>query len=167
MPDKLALKVSASAAISVVQAARDVFRKLRSKPSAAEAKILVEFVKRLDERRVFSAPYDAEVVESCIGSLASFKNTTEEYLAKLDHAGARAALGAILTSLRRFLDKWHGFSTRALGDPWEPPIFGHGRNEKRREFFEDLGHLRAEVLILVDLLRQLEPKVRRTNAHPE
>jgi hypothetical protein len=159
MPDKLAVKLSASAAISVVQAARDVFRKLRSKPSAAEAKILVEFAKRLNERRVFSAPYDAEIVESCLGSLGSFKDITEDYLAKLEHAGARAALGAILTSIRRFLDKWHGFSTRALGDPWEPPIFGHGRDAKRREFFEDLGHLRAEITILVDLLREIEPKI--------
>jgi hypothetical protein len=58
---------------------------------AAETKLLVEFARRLDERRVFSAPFDSEIVESCLYSLESFKATTEDYLAKLDHPGARAA----------------------------------------------------------------------------
>jgi hypothetical protein len=111
---------------------------------------------------VFYAPYNSEVVECCIASLSSFKSITEEYLAKIEHAGATAALGAILTSIRRFLDKWHGFTTRDLGDPWEPPPFRHrGRENSVREadFFQDLGQLRAEVRILLEFLIEIEPKV--------
>jgi len=153
--------VSMGTAISVVQAARDVFRRVRKQPTAAESKLLAEFARRLDERRVFSAPYNSEVVEACTASINSFKAITEDYLAKIEHPGARAALGAMLTSLRRFIDKWHGFSTR---DIWDRPFsFGspHHRHDGRSDaaFFEDLGDLRAEIRILCQLLLEIEPKV--------
>lgn len=154
-------KLSVGAAISVAQAARDVLRRVRKKPTAAEAKLLIEFARRLDERRVFSAPFDAEIVESCLSSLDSFKAITEDYLAKIEHPGARAALGAMLTSLRRFIDKWHGFTTRRIWDgpfPFDAPRF---REERRTgaEFFQDLGSVRAEIRLLVELLVDIEPKV--------
>jgi hypothetical protein len=154
-------KVSVGAAISVAQAARDVLRRVRKKPTAAEAKLLVEFARRLDERRVFSARFDSEIVECCLSSLDSFKSITEDYLAKLEHPGARAALGAMLTSLRRFIDTWHGFATRRIWDgpfPFDRPRF---RDEGRTgaDFFQDLGSLRAEIRLLIDLLVDIEPKV--------
>ena len=80
----------------------------------------------------------------------------------MEHAGAQAALGAVLTSIRRFLDKWHGFTPRDLGAPWEPPpLRRHDRERSAREadFFQDLGQLRAEARILVELLTEVEPKV--------
>lgn len=161
MPAKLALpKLSVGAAISVAQAARDIFRLVRKKPTAIEAKLLVEFARRLDERRVFSAPYDVEVVEVCLASLSSFKAIVEDYLAKLDHPGTRAGLGAMLTSLRRFLDKWHGVTTRQFWDGSPFPSPRH-RDEKRTEmeFFKDLGDLRADIRILLQFLVEIEPKV--------
>ncbi len=154
-------RLTVGAAISVAQAARDVFRRVRKKPTAVEAKLLVEFARRLDERRVFSAPYNAEIVEACLASLDSFKTITEDYLAKLDHPGARAALGAMLTSLRRFIDKWYGFTTSRFWDgPFQFPSPRH-REDKRTEmeFFQDLGDLAAEIRVLLQFLLELEHKV--------
>lgn len=110
---------------------------------------------------MFSAPFDAEIVESCLGSLDSFKAITQDYLAKLEHPGARAALGAMLTSLRRFVDTWHGFTTRRIWDrpfSFDSPRF---REERRTgaEFFQDLGSLRSDFRLLVELLVDIEPKI--------
>lgn len=111
---------------------------------------------------MFYAPYNSEVVEACIGSLSSFKSITEDYLAKLEHPGAQAALGAILASTRRFLDKWHGFTTRDLGEHWEPfspRHHGRDRSACEADFIQDLGQLRAGVRILVLFPVEIEPKV--------
>ena len=73
MPEKLAIKISASGAASVFQTIRGALRKMHHKPSLAEAALLVEFAKHIDERRVFSAPYTVEVVQCCVESLSSFR----------------------------------------------------------------------------------------------
>jgi hypothetical protein len=127
----------------------------RGKPSSGERAALVEFSKFLDERRVFFADYQAEVIVACVYSLGQIKTQTEATLAKLEHPAARALIGAILDRVRLSLDRWHGFDptgrydTRLLARP-------HHETEAQQlaTFFEDLGDLRRCVLTLMETLQE-------------
>jgi hypothetical protein len=85
--------------------------------------------------------------------LAQVKEYTDEALGELEHSGARAALGAILDVLRKFLDEWHG--RRPLPDAFE--WRSRGRDDELSAFYEDLGELRGNMRILVELITALEP----------
>jgi hypothetical protein len=128
-----------------------------------DRELIVKYCRRLDERRVFSAPFSGEVVEVCVGSLSDVKDFTDETLAEVDHAGARAALGAIIDQIRCFLDSWGGFKTARID--WDFYPRRHDPLTDRRlggqqlaDFFQDLGELRSKMRLLVSILVELAPK---------
>jgi len=102
--------------LKLAPAVQSGLRRWKGRPTVAERALLAEWARRLDERRVFFADYDIEVVESCLASLEHVRTFTDETLAKVEHAGARAVLGAILDLVRQIGDKWHGFQTPRFGD---------------------------------------------------
>lgn len=145
----------------IVKLAREAFRSFAQRPTSAEAQVLVEYARRLDERRAFFVTYNVEVVEACIPSIDQVRAFTDEYLAKLAHPGARAALGAILDATRGFLDRW---KSRHTPSHWE---MRGGDGQELARFFEDLGELRTVVRLMLSSLRELEPKVSAPNLLPE
>ena len=150
-----------AAALKVVLAglkvAPSVYSRLqawRGKPTDDERKLLVRYARRLNERRVFSAPFNVEVVESCVASLSTTAEFTDETLAALDHPGARAVVASVLDLVRRFLDRWGSYSTPR--HRWLDP-FGQRDLDEFPEFFKDLGELRGNVRLLVAILAEFEP----------
>jgi len=124
--------------------------------STEDQERLVQYCRLVDNRRVFSAPFNVEVVESCVASLVDVKRYTEEALSKLEHGTAQACLGGILDHTRTFIDKWHGYR----GQRHWGPFPGHGSGgpgEDDRAFFQDLGELRGRMKILIGLLTELAP----------
>ena len=83
------------------------------------------------------------------------KELTEETMAGLKHTAAEAILGAILDTLRSFLDKWYGHHTPPLGWDWRAE--GNGR-EKLPDFFKDLGELRSRMRTFIGMLTEFDPK---------
>ena len=156
--------------LPLVPTLRDEVTKRRGGLSKSDKSRLAKYVQRLNERRVFYVHYDVEVVVSCLGSLRSAKDFTEETLADVEHPSAKAALGVILDAIRKFLDKWSDFSSR---HPWDDfdrfhPYRGPDHNDARSfpHFFEDLGELRANVTLMVSLLHDLDPKIEAPNLQP-
>lgn len=156
MPEPNAIAIKAVLKlISVSPAVYEKLKEWKGKPTKAEREILVKYCRRIDERRVFRAPFHAEVLEACVNSLSQVKEYTDATLAELEHAGARATLGAILDVTRTFLDKWHGRRTPRMG--WMPG-FHRDEGDSANEFFEDLGELRGKMKVLVGILSELEPR---------
>lgn len=149
----------------LIDGASKTARKVTGKPSSDDKRRLLEYVRLLDERRVFYADYNSEVAECCLASLSSFKDRTEEVLSKVEHPGARAALGAILDALRQFLDKWAGFHTPHGHWGWDFPRAAGDYASRRglAGFFEDLGELRGVMKLLVVSLQVLHPKIEAPN----
>jgi hypothetical protein len=142
--------------LRVAKALHEGVQDWRGRPTKTERERLVEYCRRLDERRVFSAPFYDEVEISCIGSLEQIKDFTDEALSKMKHPAARAALGAILDQVRRFLDTWRNPRQRrpfALHGHWHD----RGDGQQRMEFFQDLGELRANMKLLVGIVAELAP----------
>jgi hypothetical protein len=139
--------------MSIAPSAYQKLNEWRGKPSKKEREALKRYCRRLDERRVFSAPFNSEVVECCVASVSQVKEYTDETLANLDHPATRAVLGAIMDVLRGFLDEWHG--RRTPPDPFGWASRG-GRNEIGA-FYEDLGELRSKMKMLIGLISELEP----------
>jgi hypothetical protein len=136
-------------------------------PTKRDRDAIVKYCRRLDERRVFSHPYNSEVVELCIASLSQVKDFTDETLAEVEHPGARAALGAMIDQSRRFLDVWGRFKTARVDWDFHPR---HSMHDDRllvagqlAAFFQDLGELRSNVRLLVSILVQLAPKAAAPN----
>jgi hypothetical protein len=143
--------------LSALKVAPPVYEQIqvwRGKPKKAERELLVRYLRRLDERRVFSAPFNVEVVELCIGSLRDVIRITDDALADLAHPAARAIVGSVLDCTRQFLDDWGAFQTPRR---WEMPRSARD-DEEFPEFFKDLGELRGRVKILVAMLTELEPR---------
>jgi hypothetical protein len=137
-------------------------------PTKQDRERIVNYVRRLEERRVFSAHFNSEVVEVCIGSLSQVKDFTDETLAQVDHPGARAALGAIIDQVRLFLDAWSRFKTARID--WDdyprrpdPFVERNLRGGQLAAFFQDLGELRSKMRLLVSILIQLAPKAAAPN----
>jgi hypothetical protein len=167
----MVLTISAvGAALSILFRVMNVAPKLRArlakykgKPTDDDRKILVQFARVINERRVFHASFHMEVVEACLGSLGYVKDETEKVIASISHPAAEAVLGAFLDDLRAFLDKWHGKSTprtlhldgrpRSQDDPWRD------READLPAFFSDLGQLRERANVWFGALKQVEPKV--------
>jgi hypothetical protein len=129
-------------------------RQWRGGPSSEDSARLVRYCRRLDERRVFSAPYNSEVEEMCVASLEQVKSYTDEALSELDHPLAQAAVGAIFDELRGFIQKWHG---HRAGRRWPPHHWSRDHGEQERDFFQDLGELRGRMRIFVGMLTELVP----------
>lgn len=148
--------------LKIAPAVQTGVRKWKGRPTEAERAHLVAWARRLDERRVFFADYNIEVVEACLASLDHVRQFTDEVLAEIEHPGARAMLGGILDSVRQFHDKWHGFRTPNHFDHWRPRPHrdGHGEDGDLANFFEDLGELRGRVRLLVGALCEIEPDVK-------
>ena len=154
--------------IKAVPTVRDHLRKAMGKPSQIESECLIQYVRRLDERRVLYHPYNVEVIECCVSSLDEARRFTDETLAKVESPGARAALGAILDRVRAFLDRWHG--ARTPRDWWS-----HGGLHREAisggdgldEFFQDLGELRGTMTAMLELLKLVEPRIKAPNLLPE
>jgi hypothetical protein len=119
------------------------------KPSDEDRAILIEYCKHLNERRVFFAPYHAEVAGACRWSLDEVRKLTYDAASKLKHEAATAFLHAILDHLRAFLDRW--------GSGPEP------RDQDLVRFCMDLGSLRTAVRGYVALIGDLEPKAKAPN----
>jgi hypothetical protein len=134
---------------------RKMVRATKRQPTREEAEILVAYARRLNERRVFFAPFNVEVVECCIGSLEEVRRFTDEALSKLKHPYARATVAAILEDVRHFLDRWRAFRTPR--DPWRHRMHGDGEEAELAEFFKDLGELRIKVRMWCEMLVQIEP----------
>lgn len=117
------MEIGVGDGLTLASVLRDVVRTLTDKPSVADSKLLVEYVRRLDGRRVFYAPWNSEVVELVLGSLREVKNWTEEVSAKLDHQASRILVAFMLDKMRAFLDKWHAFRTPPWG--FDEPGFRH------------------------------------------
>lgn len=130
------------------------YEEWQGKPTAKDRDLIVEYCRRLDERRVFSEAHQSEVVEACLASLDEVRAFTDEVLARARHPVAQAAMGAVLDEVRKFLDKWI---------PRRSPRLNHrlrefpGR-EPSHEFFQDLGELRVKMRIYVGMLTDLVPK---------
>jgi hypothetical protein len=102
-----------------------------------------------------------------VGSLSGVKELTEETLAEVHHPAAEAVLGAILDTLRSFLDKWNGARTPSWewdrpwptrGDYGDWSTHGRAREASLPEFFKDLGELRSRIRTFVGMLTDLESK---------
>jgi hypothetical protein len=147
---KLALKV-----LGVAPRLYEHVKVWKGGPTKEDSERLVRYCRRLDERRVFSAPYHMELAQSCVGSISEVRQYTDEALADIKHPVARAAIGAILDEVRRFEDKWHGYQSSA---DWHPHRFG-GRFERTsdRDFFQDLGGLRDKMKVFVGMITELVP----------
>lgn len=149
-----------------LKAGRGTFDTLTRAPSAADKKKIIEYVRFLDQRGVFSKPYDVEVFESCLGSLSSFKDESERVLVSIQHPIAVSAIEQIIHDVRAFLDKWQiAARWRAVGDFGRFPDFdgGAGRNRfghasSEAQFFSDLGELRGAVRGAVQVLGMVVPK---------
>jgi hypothetical protein len=118
------------------------------KPSDGDRRVIREYCKHLNERRVFFAPYHREAAGACRYSLEEVRRLTYEASAKVEHPGATAFLHSILDHVRKFLDAWSG--------P-EP------QDEALVRFCMDLGTLRTSVRAYVALLQTLEPKAKAPN----
>lgn len=143
--------------LSAMKVAPAIYNKIqawRGRPSSNDRKVLVAYADRLNERRVLSAPFNIEVVESCVSSLDRVAVFTEETLASLEHQGAKAIVASILDAIRTFLDRWASFRTPRA---WMRPELGRDQ-EEFPEFFKDLGELRGRVKILFGAMQLLEPK---------
>lgn len=86
--------------LKLAPAVQSGLRRWKGRPTVAERALLAAWARRLDERRVFYRDYDSEVVEAWLGSLEHVRDFTDETLGKVEHAGARAMLGAILDVVR-------------------------------------------------------------------
>jgi hypothetical protein len=129
------------------------------KLGAEDRKRLVAYCRRIDERRVFSTDYGSEVVECCVSSLSQVKEFTDATLAEVEHPAAQAVLGAILDSVRAFLDRWGAYHTPRFGwDRPRPP--GLRDADEMPEFFADLGELRSKMGLYVGMLTVMEPKAK-------
>ncbi len=148
-----------SFAFKLIGAAPKLYAKVqtwRGSPSKEDRARLIAYCRRLDERRVFSAPFDDEVEDVCVASLNQVKEFTDEALADIEHPAARAAVGAILDEVRKFLDKWHGYrGPRSFGlhprHPWRD------QDVRSPDFFQDLGELRGKMKLLVGMLTEMVP----------
>jgi hypothetical protein len=129
----------------------------RGQPSKEDRERLVRYCRRLDERRVFSAPFNVEVEEICISSLRQVKDYTDEALAELEHPTARAAVGAILDETRKFLDTWHDYRGPRRWVPEHRWGAHEHEGDRQRDFFQDLGELRGKMKVLVGMLTELAP----------
>lgn len=142
-------------------------RSWKRRPTLAERDLLLEHANRLDARRVFSAPFHAEVVEACVASLDEVRRFTDETVAKLKHPGARVMLEAIREDIRSFLDKWHRARTPRHFDL----DFGRREGSDAAEFFKDLGTLRERVQTWRSILASIEPGLaeaaERGEEHPQ
>ena len=147
--------------LALARAVPEVHAKLKKQPTSDERKLLKAYCKRLDERRVFSVPFNSEVEDCCIASLSQVSLFTEELLSKLEHPEASAAVGLILTGVKDFLDKWHGFRGPDRGFPRHRfrDFDGGIEGEQQRQFFEDLGALRVHMNGCVEILAMLDPKL--------
>lgn len=130
----------------------------RGQPSREDRERLLRYCRRLDERRVFSAPFNQEVDAACLASLEQVKSYTDEALSEVEHPAAQAAVGAILDEVRGFIDKWHGF--RLHHRHWDMPPFGPRGSDGMKDFFQDLGELRGKMRIFVGILTALVPEAR-------
>ena len=126
--------------------------KTSGKPNAKDRKKLIEFCELLDQRRVFYAPFNVEVVEVCLGSLRMVQDETTKRIAELEHPGARAMLEAVQDHLRVFVDRWAGFRTPHRGE--------HDHDGRLAEFFRDLGVLRERVRLCTEGIAIIEPKAK-------
>ena len=70
-------------ALSALKVAPRVYEKVqvwKGKPTKKDRERLRKYARRLDERRVFSARFDVEVVEACVVSVSSVAEFTDEVL---------------------------------------------------------------------------------------
>lgn len=127
------------------------------RPGASDRKKLVEFCELLEQRRVFHADFNSEVVELCLGSLRMVQDETTKRIAELEHPGARAMLEAVQDHLRVFMDRWTMFRTPHR---WS-------RDHELTEFFRDLGVLRERVRICTEGIALMAPnaKVLKSDEH--
>jgi hypothetical protein len=127
--------------------------KIQAQPGAADRKRLVEFCELLNQRRVFYANYNSEVVELCTGSLKMLQDETTKRIAALEHPGARAMLEAVQDHLRVFIDRRGDFR------------LGHrGPGPELTEFFLDLGTLRERVRICTEGIALMAPNANALKA---
>jgi hypothetical protein len=124
--------------------------------SVVDQQLVKEFVGRLDERRVFHAPYHAERVELVVGSLRRVVEDSHQTLASLSHGPSKAAAGVILDQTRKFLDRWGDART-----PTQRGKFPAWFDEETSRFFEDLGELRGQIRFAVEFLQEFaDPQLR-------
>ena len=160
-------RISVGTGLSLLGLVRKAMRKVQGKPTEAESATVEALVRKLDERRVFSAPYNSEVAEVCVYSLREVKKATDEVLASIEHEGLRASVGGILDAVRAFLDCWP--------NPKDIQTGGHGRRmrwsgepgDSEAEFFKDLGTLRAVVVSMIECAAVHAPKVRAPTLLPK
>jgi len=127
--------------------------------SDADAECVVRFARRLEERRVFTATMNSEVIECCMGSISSAADFAEEALSAVDDARARAVIGAIRDHLRDFRDRHYGARTPDRWNRRHEPWWDAGDGDVMT-FFTDLGGLRENVRSLLALLADIEPRIR-------
>lgn len=160
---------AAKAILALLKAAPIIqagLRKWKGRPTPTERSLLAAYARRLDERRVFSAPFNVEIVELCLGSLNEVRRLTDEVLAEVEHPGARAMIGAILDATRHSHDKWHWFRTPDYLERWRHRADTIGRHPGEADlagFFEDLGELRGTLRLVVGALAEIEPDVKAPN----
>jgi hypothetical protein len=73
--------------LKLLGAAPQLYEKVqqwRGRPTKEDQQRLVSYCRRIDERRVFSAPYNVEVEEVCVASLSQVKEFTDEALAGME-----------------------------------------------------------------------------------
>lgn len=138
--------------IGLAGKASDTLANWRMKPGKADRDLIVKHCQWLDERRVFHAPMNVEVVEASVGSIKQARDRTAEAQASVKDAGTRAILGGLLDLFREFLDRWEGVKTPASFD-----VRGNGAD--LATFFKDLGELRARVGSLVALLAAADKRL--------
>lgn len=138
--------------------AADAIAKWKLKPGSTDRDLIVVHCRWLDERRVFSAPMNSEVVEMCIGSIRQARDRTAEVQAQVKDAGTRATLGGLLDLFRRFLDTWENARTPRTFDASHRTRFGDDGADLT-QFFKDLGELRAHVRGLVSLLAATDARL--------
>jgi hypothetical protein len=135
--------------LKLIPPAYDKFQEFSGRPSRADGQLVKAFVRRLDERRVFYAPFHSECVEMVVGSLQRVVDDSLATHASLTHGLSQAAVGLVLDATRKFLDRWSRATT-----PPQRGRFPAWFDEETARFFEDLGELRGQVRTAVELLRE-------------
>lgn len=126
------------------------------KPGKEDKKKVREFVGLINERRVFLAPYNAEVVECVLGFLRVVLDTAAKTHAAITHPMSKQSVGVVLDDTRKFLDRWSRYTTprsERLRPAWEH-FDDQSELNKLLEFYADLGELRGKVKTAVQLLKE-------------
>jgi hypothetical protein len=120
-------------------------------PGRSGRDALVRYVRWIDQRRLFGAPLAKETDEPWLGRFIEARLITDECLAELAHAGARAVLEAVGLSFQQFLARWSGHEGRDVACPTLTV------SADSEEHFKDLGDLRCRVRLSIGVLAEFEP----------